>query len=146
MCYIVYISAFCFDPEFLRYFDALLLVLDLIASISGRLVKNVCNLSSMIGMGGCTADNCTQIISACYSMSVGSANTLWRLGRNSAGAHRADSAADTVFTKLTVILLILSSCLPCIYAHIASSIKQNLRIAFHLFHCGKFLFGHIFSP
>ncbi|GFI10337.1 hypothetical protein IMSAGC007_02805 [Lachnospiraceae bacterium] len=131
---IVDILAFCLNAPLLGNADELLRILYLVVSVRRRAVQGVADLTAMVRVG-CSSAGCElQIITSYNTVYVTSADTSRRLGCNTAGTHRTDSAADALLTELTVGGLVLHTKLPGIGAHLRSCFQQSGCCGFKFFH------------
>ena len=108
-----------------------------VAALPG-LIQGVADLAAVVRVGGSAAGGEPQVVAGHDAVDVAAADAPGRLGRDAAGTHAADTAADALFTKLTVGRLVLDALLPGVRTHLTAGFQQPFGGGLHLLDSDQF--------
>ena len=87
----------------------------------------------MVGVRCRAACGEAQVVTRNDTVNVAAADAARRLRGDAAGAHGANTAASTCFTKAAVRRLVFNALLPGVCANLLAGFKQGVGRFFHLF-------------
>ena len=92
----------------------------------------------MVGVGSCASGGKAEVVTGNDAVYVAAADAPRGLGRDAAGAHGADAAADALLTEFTVGGLVFNALLPGVCSHLTACFQQPFGGLFHLLDSDQF--------